>query len=1276
MASASDCGAATGDVFQALSKTSPGQLPNPDDDAMLGRCIGAYRIERRIGLGGMASVYLASRADDQFRTQVAIKILRADLDNAELVRRFRNERQMLAELNHPNIVKLLDGGTTDGLPYLVMEYVDGRPIDRFCDEQTLTVEQRLRIFLSVCEAVQHAHDKQLIHRDLKPNNILVTSDCSPKLLDFGIAKILRAQSPLESVITASSARHLTPAYASPEHIRGEPVAPATDVYSLGVVLYELLTGHRPYKLTLRTPAALERAICEEEPESPSTAVDRIETETRPNGETVTITAETVSRTREGLPERLRRCLRGDLDKIVLKALQKDPHRRYESAKQLAADIRRHLEHRPVEARASSLMYRSSRLLWRHKTEMVSAGVVVLVLAAAFGFSIWKEHKAHERFRAQVTRQRAHGRRSVAVLGFRNLSGRSDTAWLSTALSEMLATELSAGGRLLVISGEDVAETKNNLSLAETDSLTPDSLLQFYQNVGSDYVVVGSYSAPGNAEGNLRLELHVQDAALATDVGWLGESGDEYSLPDLMSRIGPRIRERLGVASIDSAESASIGASFQSNPEAARLYAEGLSRLRVFDAMGARDLLEKALIIDPNFALAHSELAVAWSDLGYESKKKEEAKRAFDLAGTLPREQYLVIQGRYLQAEGQWDKASEIYRALFTFFPDNLDYGLRLAKMQTFSGQGAASLETCAKLHHLPAPAGEDPRIDLAEAEASDTNYKESAEAARRAINTAEKLGARLVAADALLVQGEAFRNMSDFPSARASALRAKELSQSAGDRFGVSRALRNLGAVLCDSGDFANCKNAFEEGLQISHELGNRQAEGALGTDVAIVLAMMTDYPRAKQQYLDVIKLTHEIGEPSPYQQLSTLEKDIGQLSDAKVHIQLAIEQDRKSSNPPGLAADWSTLAQIRQAEGNPSEARKLLQRCLKIYRRSGDKNSEAIMLNELAGVELGVVNLAEAKGLYERSIRLGTDVGDRGVTATSQVSLSYLLMLQDDLQGAARQLNEAEQIIGEINPSDATPRLALAGLMLEQHQTKEAEALIRESLASVRAQGNTNAQASAQALMVHALLVNGNVAEAKGVAKDAQALAARSGNRDVQLEVAIEQARLASESGDTAAARKLLRDALRNANKYSTGVRLFEVRLLSAETEMKAANFASAQAQLESLEQDARAKGLLLIARKAAAAKRKAKANTAFFKVTARFGTARILRLGDHDNDVSLPSVGRRCAEGSQHPTLVMGWTPGVRLQRLSDAISSTDTYGGIGSSETEDWPAGEKSP
>jgi serine/threonine protein kinase/Tol biopolymer transport system component/tetratricopeptide (TPR) repeat protein len=324
-----------------------------DDAPFIGRRVGSYRIVREIGRGGMGAVYLAVRADDEFQKRVAIKLVKRGMDTDFILRRFRQERQILASLDHTYIARLMDGGTTDdGLPYFVMEYIEGLPVNQFCDAHKLSTPERLRLFLKVCAAVAYAHHNLVIHRDLKPSNVLVTADGTPKLLDFGIAKLLnpemggRALDP-----TTLALRLMTPEYASPEQVRGETVTMVSDVYSLGVLLYDLLTGHRPYMLRSRSPEEIARVICEQEPERPSVAVNLIEVIPSHGRDPVEITPDSVSRVRDGSLEKLRRQLSGSIDNIVLKALRKEQQRRYQSVEEFARDIEHYLEGRPVGAPA-------------------------------------------------------------------------------------------------------------------------------------------------------------------------------------------------------------------------------------------------------------------------------------------------------------------------------------------------------------------------------------------------------------------------------------------------------------------------------------------------------------------------------------------------------------------------------------------------------------------------------------------------------------------------------------------------------------------------------------------------------------------------------------------------------------------------------------------------------------------------------------------------------------------------------------------------------------
>ena len=392
--------------------------PETADEAavdLAGERIGPYRIVRSLGRGGMGEVFLAERADEQFQQQVAIKLVRRGLLSRHVQGRLKLERQILATLDHPNIARLFDGGTTtDGTPYIVMEYVDGEPIDIYCDSRCLSVEQRLQLFKIVCSAVHRAHQNLVVHRDLKPSNILVARDGTPKLLDFGIAKMLDDRQMMHTMaVTQADYRVLTPDHASPEQIRGDPITTASDTYVLGVVLYELLCGCKPFTLKGNRLGELERAICDETPPLPSMVVQERED------------AAGIARQRGTTPARLRRELSGDLDNIVLMAMRKEAERRYSSVEQFAADVDRYLQGMPVLARADAWAYRAGKFIARHS---LAVGLAVAFLAMLIGFSVTTYMQAQriaqerdvaeaERARAQTALQRAEAVKEFLVNSF-------------------------------------------------------------------------------------------------------------------------------------------------------------------------------------------------------------------------------------------------------------------------------------------------------------------------------------------------------------------------------------------------------------------------------------------------------------------------------------------------------------------------------------------------------------------------------------------------------------------------------------------------------------------------------------------------------------------------------------------------------------------------------------------------------------------------------------------------------------------------------------------
>ncbi len=543
------------------------------DDSMIDRQIGAYKIECEIGRGGMGAVYLAIRADNEFERRVAIKIVKRGMDTDFIIRRFRNERQILANLDHPNIAKLLDGGTTDdGLPYFVMEFIEGIPISRYADENQLSIAERLQLFQKVCAAVHYAHQNNVIHRDIKPGNILVTANETPKLLDFGIAKLLNPDPDYDSIdTTATAMRLMTPEFASPEQTRGEVVTAASDQYSLGVLLYELLTGHRPYHMQNRLLHEIARVVCEIEPEKPSLMIRRAEEMLFPDGKRLWLTPQSVSENRSATPEELRHQLAGGLDNIVLKALRKPAHHRYDSVADLAEDIDRFLHGDPVVA---------------PDPETVKIG------KADTDDPQIKEN-------------------SIAVLPFKllELSQGEDTGgkFLSIGLADALITRLSNVRSLTVRPTTSVLRFAHE----EIDAPTVGRELQVY------YVLDGRLLKSGD-----RIRITAQLINVRTQTPqWAGQYDEQFQeIFDLQDSIAAKVAEEIA-NNISSEERQQITRHGTNNIAAYELYLRGRYHWHNYTDSGfarAVTCFYDAIALDGNFAAAYSGVADYHIALGINS----------------------------------------------------------------------------------------------------------------------------------------------------------------------------------------------------------------------------------------------------------------------------------------------------------------------------------------------------------------------------------------------------------------------------------------------------------------------------------------------------------------------------------------------------------------------------------------------------------------------------------------------------------------------------------
>src|SRR5713226_2044687 len=515
---------------------SEGLIDSDGSDELTGQQIGRYRIVRELGRGGMGAVYLAERTEEDVRQLVALKLLKRELNTADIRRRFQHERRILAGLEHPQITRLLDvGSTSDGVPFFVMEYVDGVPIDEYCRRRELRTEEILQLFRTVCDGVEFAHRKLVVHRDLKPSNILVTEDGTAKLLDFGIANLLTPEFEESSEHTVTQLGAMSVRYASPEQVRALPVSTATDVYSLGVVLYELLTGRSPFGVEARSTEEMIKAVCETEPQPPSVAIsdfgmrnaelkDKTGAESAFNPQSAT---------------RNPKLLRGDLDNIVLMAMRKDPVRRYSSVEQFSEDVRRHLEGLPVIARKDTFAYRTSKFVTRHKIGVVAATLVALSLIAGVAATLWQSSVARKQARiaaAERDKARTETAKSDRINSFlQEMLGFSDPSWNSP--------NANPGHELSVREALDEAAKRAESELADQ----PEVLAEVERTMGNSYRGQGRLD---NAESHLRSALELyrrtkgegspQVAITAMNLGYV------FSLRGQADAAEPLLQEALSI----------------------------------------------------------------------------------------------------------------------------------------------------------------------------------------------------------------------------------------------------------------------------------------------------------------------------------------------------------------------------------------------------------------------------------------------------------------------------------------------------------------------------------------------------------------------------------------------------------------------------------------------------------------------------------------------------------------------------------------------------------
>lgn len=648
------------------------------------------------------------------------------------------------------------------------------------------------------------------------------------------------------------------------------------------------------------------------------------------------------------------------------------------------------------------------------------------------------------------------RRSVAVLGFTNLSGDPHEAWLSTAFSDWLTTELTAGEQVRAIPAESVARMKMELSMPDVDSLGPESLIRIRKNLGTDFVIAGSYAMlGGKPEGQIRLDLRLQDTQTGETIGAISESGTEEHLPDLVSRAGQHLREKLGVRAVTREEAAEVAIALPTKSETARLYSEGLAKLRAFDVLRARALLQKAIEVEPNYALSHAALATAWAELGYDENARAEAKKAFDRSSNLSRAERLLVEARYHETSRDWKKAAGIYRALFEFFPDNLDYGLALANAEYRANEWKDTLSTVAALRQLPAPLKDDPRIDFAEEDASRSlgDTKRSEAALAKAVEKARAAGASLLLAKARLAQAWLFENLGRFSEVEGAVREAKQLYTAANDRAGVAEAT-TLGAIaLKNKGDYLGARKAYEEVLALYRQIGSRTGQAAENDNLGDILVYLGDLDGARRGYEAALAIYHEVGDQNgealAENGLGDVFLALGNHQKAREIYQTSLEICRRIGNPSREAGALSGMGRVHRIEGDAEQALKDLTEARAKFEDIGDKT-------EAARVDLYLAELFLDGGKDDQaatSARRASEVFETNKAPGEEAAASLLLartMLADGrIPEARKKADQAVKVASETHNRELQLSAAVVSARIRASSVDPKDA--RDALASLK---------------------------------------------------------------------------------------------------------------------------------------------------------------------------------------------------------------------------------
>ncbi len=759
-------------------------------------------------------------------------------------------------------------------------------------------------------------------------------------------------------------------------------------------------------------------------------------------------------------------------------------------------------HRPVSGRdaghraAPHLPYRSSK--WVRRNPVWAFVGVLAVLAGITGLLTWQGLMPRVRL-VNGTKFRP----AVAVLGFRNLNGRADTSWLSATFAELFTTELGAGGRTRMIPPDDIESLKKELGIAPGEGLSRAALARIRERAGSCMLLTGSYLIVGDGPNSpLRLDLRLIDAETGEVITALNESGPQKDLLGIVARAGTHLRGKFANAALTEADETHMRASQPASAEAARLFAEGLTAFRNYQTIEARDLLEKAVKADPRHAMSYAALAGTLSSLGYDAKAREAAKKAFDLSPNLSREDALFIEGRYREITRSWKRAAEIYKTLWGFFPDNLEYGLRLASVQIPAGSPTEALSTVEALRRYPKPMSDDPRIDLNEAEAALAlqEYKRADQAASIALRKGEAHNSRILVARADLASARALSGLGDGARAIQRISDAQRIYQQLGHRRGVSLALSELANALDEQGDLNGARKAYEDSLQVCREIGNKSGEATALNNLGVLFHKEGDFGRAISYHKETLELRRALedksGEALAIGNIANALFEQGDLAGAKENYERSLALYRQAGLQRSIARILTSLGMTVREMGDLATAKDLVEQSLAIRREAGDTLGETRAQYYRAIVLHDNGDLREARQLFEEALASRRKQGDKEWIARTLEGMGLLAISSNDLPQARNYLEEALALRIGTNDRNgvARSRLALAYLSLAEKRSQTAEEMAHDAMTEFEREKATVGQAECLLVIARAMKAERKVGDAARNLDRAESLASSAG--------------------------------------------------------------------------------------------------------------------------------------------------------------------------------------